>query len=104
MAITSNEVFKSNKTEEKQWFMDKEAKKWRNLAILITIVGIIVFTFNWETNSTKFYVGIPLYMMFVYVYYKYICLRKAARENSEEVAKNLQEQPQSNDKAKKTSK
>ena len=73
------------KETKKEWFMAAEAKKWRNLAIGITGLGILVFAIPWESSTTKFYVAMPLYIMFVYVYYKYICLRKAAAQEKEEL-------------------
>jgi len=54
-----------------------EAKKWRNLALAITILGIIIFSLPWIPGKVKFLSAIPLYIIFVYVYYKYICLKRS---------------------------
>jgi len=55
-----------------------ESKKWRNLALAITILGIIVFSLPWIPGKIKFLSAVPLYIIFVYVYYRYICLKKGA--------------------------
>lgn len=55
-----------------------EAKKWRNLALFISVLGIILFSLPAIPGKIKLLSAIPIYLVFVYVYYKYICLRKAA--------------------------
>ena len=59
---------------------EREAAKWRKLALGITIVGVILVAIPWEPLKLKLFTLIPLYLMFVYVYYKYFCLRREARE------------------------
>lgn len=53
-------------------------KKWRNLALAVTVLGIIVFLLPWIPSKIKFLSAVPLYIIFVYVYYRYICLKKRA--------------------------
>ncbi|MDF9409337.1 MAG: hypothetical protein A4E52_00316 [Pelotomaculum sp. PtaB.Bin013] len=55
-----------------------EIKKWRNLALAVTVLGIIVFSLPWIPSKLKFFSAVPLYIIFVYVYYRYICLKKRA--------------------------
>ncbi|MDD4169529.1 MAG: hypothetical protein PHD36_04595 [Desulfotomaculaceae bacterium] len=59
--------------------MDKaeEAKKWRWLALAVTAVGIILFSLPWLRSDIKFFLALPLYAAFVYVYYQYICIKKS---------------------------
>ena len=71
------------KQNNKEWFVENEAKKWRNLAIVITIVGVILFALPIDVpHIYKVYAALPLFAMFVYVYYKYIGLREAAKEKT----------------------
>lgn len=59
--------------------MDKaeQAKKWRWLALAVTVGGIIVFSLPWIPTKFKYLLALPLYAAFVYVYYKYICIKKS---------------------------
>ena len=59
-----------------------EIKKWRRYAILVTVLGIILFSLPWITNTYKIALVFPLYAMFVYVYYKYLSLKKEAQAAS----------------------
>ena len=71
------------KDPKKEWFVEKEARKWRLLAIIITVVGVVFFALPLELpHSTKIYLAAPLFAMFVFVYYKYIGLREAAKEKN----------------------
>ena len=71
-----------SKESKKELYKEKEAKKWRNLAIIITFVGVLVVALPWDAGVSKVYAAIPIYVMFVYVYYKYIGLRKAVKKES----------------------
>lgn len=55
-----------------------EAKKWRKLALIISVLGVILFSLPMIPNKVKLLAAVPIYLVFVYVYYKYICLKKAA--------------------------
>jgi len=55
-----------------------EIKKWRNLALAVSVLGIILFSLPWIPSKIKFLSAVPLYIIFVYVYYQYICLKKRA--------------------------
>ena len=59
-----------------------ELKRWRWYAILVTVLGILLFAVPWITNRYKIALVIPLYAMFVYVYYRYLTLKKAARTST----------------------
>jgi len=52
------------------------AKKWRRLALVVTAAGIIIFSLPMIPDRFKYMLAIPLYAVFVYVYYKYLCLKK----------------------------
>lgn len=56
-----------------------EMARWRWYALAITLLGIIIFSLPWIPSKIKFFLTIPLYAVFVYVYYRYICLKKAAK-------------------------
>jgi hypothetical protein len=56
-----------------------EITKWRWYALAVTVLGIILYAMPWLPDKVKFLLAIPLYALFVYVYYKYICLKKAAQ-------------------------
>lgn len=56
-----------------------EMTKWRWYALAVTILGIIVYSMPWLPDRIKFLLAIPLYALFVYVYYRYICLKKGAQ-------------------------
>jgi len=58
---------------------NNEISKWRWYALAVTVLGIIVYSLPWLSSRSKILLTIPLYAMFVYVYYKYICLKKAAQ-------------------------
>lgn len=60
-----------------------EVKKWRNLALLITVLGVILISLPMLPGKVKFYAAIPLYIMFVYTYYQYICLKKKGKQKGE---------------------
>ncbi|MDD4334188.1 MAG: hypothetical protein PHY77_01105 [Desulfotomaculaceae bacterium] len=53
-----------------------EIKRWRLYALLVTVLGIILFSLPWITTTYKIALTVPLYAMFVYVYYKYLSLKK----------------------------
>lgn len=55
-----------------------EIKKWRYLALAVTVLGVIIFSIPWIPSKMKFFSAVPLYIIFVYVYYQYICLKKRA--------------------------
>ena len=59
-----------------------ELKRWRWYAIFVTVLGILLFSLPWITNRYKIALVIPLYAMFVYVYYRYLTLKKAARTST----------------------
>ena len=59
-----------------------ELKRWRWYAIFVTVLGILLFAVPWITNRNKIALVIPLYAMFVYVYYRYLTLKKAARTST----------------------
>lgn len=56
-----------------------EIKRWRMYALVVTVLGIILYSLPWISSMYKIALTIPLYAMFVYVYYKYISLKKAAQ-------------------------
>lgn len=56
-----------------------EMAKWRWYALAVTVLGIIVYAMPWLPDKTKFLLAIPLYALFVFVYYRYICLKKGAQ-------------------------
>jgi hypothetical protein len=56
-----------------------EITRWRWYALAVTLLGIILYAMPWLPDKTKFLLAIPLYILFVYVYYKYICFKKAAQ-------------------------
>jgi hypothetical protein len=56
-----------------------EMAKWRWYALGITVLGIIVYALPWLPDKIKFLLAIPLYASFVYVYYRYICLKKGSQ-------------------------
>jgi len=62
----------------------KETIRWRNLALGITVVGLLVVAIPWEPAKLKIYAALPLYAMFVYVYYRYLCLKRAGKNNTAE--------------------
>ncbi len=65
-----------------------ELVKWRWTAIFVTVLGIMLFAAPWIPKTYKYMMAIPIYAMFFYVYYKYISIKKAARQavtNSDKV-------------------
>ena len=56
-----------------------EISRWRWYALGVTILGVIVYAMPWLPDKVKFLLAIPLYALFVYVYYRYICLKKATQ-------------------------
>jgi hypothetical protein len=58
-----------------------EMAKWRWYALAVTVLGIIVYAIPdyLLPDKIKFLLAIPLYAVFVYVYYRYICLKKGAQ-------------------------
>lgn len=56
-----------------------EMARWRWYALGVTLLGIIIYALPWIPSKIKFFLTIPLYAVFVYVYYKYLCLKKAAQ-------------------------
>lgn len=56
-----------------------EITRWRRYAIVVTVLGIILYSLPWITNTYKIALTVPLYAMFVYVYYKYLSLKKEAQ-------------------------
>jgi len=56
-----------------------EIKRWRWYVISVTVLGIILFSLPWIANTYKIALTVPLYAMFVYVYYKYLSLKKGAQ-------------------------
>ena len=56
-----------------------EITRWRWYALFVTVLGIILYALPWISNTYKIALTVPLYAMFVYVYYKYISLKKAAQ-------------------------
>ena len=61
-----------------------EITRWRWYALAVTVLGVIVYAMPWLPDKTKFLLAIPLYALFVYVYYKYICLKKATSSPKED--------------------
>ncbi len=73
---------------------DTELKRWRLYVILVTVLGIILFSLPWITPRYKIALTVPLYAMFVYVYYKYLTLKKgfqaaAAEEESKPAGRKI---------------
>lgn len=62
-----------NKTDQ------AELAKWRWTAIFVTVLGIALFAAPWIPKNYKYMMAIPIYAMFFYVYYKYICIKKSCR-------------------------
>lgn len=58
---------------------NSEITKWRWYALGVTVLGIIVYAIPWEPPKIRYFLFIPLYAVFVYVYYKYICLKKGSQ-------------------------
>lgn len=56
-----------------------EIKKWRWYVLLVTVLGIILYALPWISSRYKVALTVPLYAMFVYVYYKYMSLRKEVK-------------------------
>lgn len=56
-----------------------EMSRWRWYAMAVTVLGIIIYSLPWLSSRTKILLTIPLYALFVYVYYNYICLKKKAQ-------------------------
>ncbi|MFX4262001.1 hypothetical protein ACOBQJ_07345 [Pelotomaculum propionicicum] len=56
-----------------------EITRWRWYALVVTVLGIIMYSLPWISSTYKIALTVPLYAMFVYVYYKYISLKKAAQ-------------------------
>lgn len=56
-----------------------EIMRWRWYALFVTVLGIIMYALPWISSTYKVALTVPLYAMFVYVYYKYISLKKAAQ-------------------------
>lgn len=64
--------------------MDRtEEKKWRVRTMAAFALGFVFFLLP-LTREVKFLAAVPLYIIFVYVAYRYICIKKAnaAGENS----------------------
>ena len=53
-----------------------EAAKWRRLIWVVTVPGVVLFSLPWIPSKYKFMLAIPLYAMFVFVFYKYLCVKK----------------------------
>lgn len=53
-----------------------ELARWRWIAFAVTLLGILVITLPWIPYKFKLMLAIPVYISFVFVYYKYICLKK----------------------------
>lgn len=72
--------------------MDKdELKKWRWLALAVSLVGIVFISLPVIPNQTKFFLAIPLYVIFVYVYYQYLCIKKRMASKEQLVKKKVSE-------------
>lgn len=71
-----------------------EMAKWRWYALAVTVLGIILFSLPWIPTRYKYFLTIPLYAMFVYVYYKYMCIKKEAQAAA--AAKETSPAPQKN--------
>ena len=56
-----------------------ELTKWRWYALAVTLLGIVLYAVPWIPSRYKFILTVPLYAMFVYVYYKYMCVKKEAQ-------------------------
>jgi len=57
-----------------------EVVKWGWLALAVTISGIIIISLPWIPGRFKIALAVPLYAAIVFVNYKYICLKKGARQ------------------------
>lgn len=55
-----------------------EIVKWRWLILLVTVPGIALFSLSLIPGKYKIMLALPLYAMFVYVFYKYLSVRKEA--------------------------
>ncbi len=57
-----------------------ELVKWRWTAIVVTVLGILLFAAPWIPKNYKYIMAIPVYAMFFYVYYKYISVKKGGQQ------------------------
>ncbi|HPZ43379.1 MAG TPA: hypothetical protein PL078_05190 [Bacillota bacterium] len=55
-----------------------ELVKWRRLVLLATVSGVAIFSLPWISGRYKIMLALPLYAMFVYVFYKYLCVKREA--------------------------
>ncbi len=55
-----------------------ELVKWRRLVLLVTVPGVALFSLPWIPGKYKIMLALPLYAMFVYVFYKYLCVKREA--------------------------
>ncbi len=53
-----------------------ELTRWRWITLAVTVLGVLIIAVPWLPNNFKFMLAIPVYLIFVFVYYKYICLKK----------------------------
>jgi hypothetical protein len=53
-----------------------ELARWRWITLAVTVLGILLITLPWIPNKFKIMLAIPVYISFVFVYYKYLCLKK----------------------------
>lgn len=58
--------------------MKAELVKWRRLVLLVTVPGVALFSLPWIPGKYKIMLALPLYAMFVYVFYKYLCVKREA--------------------------
>ncbi|OPX84302.1 MAG: hypothetical protein A4E53_04078 [Pelotomaculum sp. PtaB.Bin104] len=66
-------------------------KKWRWLAMVVTLAGLIIFSLPVIPSKIKFMLAIPLYSAFVYVYYRYICVKKSLASNEQKPIDQVQD-------------
>lgn len=55
-----------------------EIVKWRWLILLVTVPGIALFALPLIPGKYKIMLALPLYAMFVFVFYKYLCVKREA--------------------------
>jgi hypothetical protein len=59
-----------------------EASRWGWLSIAVTVLGVAIISVPWIPDKYKIMLAIPVYVMFFYVYYKYLNLKRMAKTNA----------------------
>lgn len=72
-----------------------EVAKWGWLAVGVTILGIIMISLPQIPGRYKIAMAVPIYAAIVFVNYKYICLKKASRQEGEPMEGAPGQKPQS---------